>query len=223
MKKWLIISAVILDVFLCHASCYAALFDRGSGLIYDDAQNLTWLQDANYAHTSGYDVALYGYDTNGGLTHDDAMKWADTLVYLDPRNGVVYDDWRLPKLFKAEGGWNDESEMGKLYYVGLNNVAMDLYPNMGPFFNVQSGGYRESDEVEGSTIVDWEFTFKGTSGVFVVSGYQSTGDMRVPEVSAWAVRDGDVVSSVVPEPATMLLFGLGGVTMLFVRKKKQRI
>lgn len=30
----------------------AALHDRGGGLIYDDAQNITWLQDANYAKTS---------------------------------------------------------------------------------------------------------------------------------------------------------------------------
>ena len=34
----------------------AALFDRGGGLIYDDVLNVTWLQDANYAKTSGYDA-----------------------------------------------------------------------------------------------------------------------------------------------------------------------
>lgn len=34
----------------------AALHDRGGGLLYDDVLNVTWLQDANYAMTSGYDA-----------------------------------------------------------------------------------------------------------------------------------------------------------------------
>ena len=38
----------------------ATLIDRGNGLIYDDAQNITWLQDANYAFTSGYASANEG-------------------------------------------------------------------------------------------------------------------------------------------------------------------
>ena len=34
------------------------LFDRGGGLIYDDVLNITWLQDANYALTTGHPPAL---------------------------------------------------------------------------------------------------------------------------------------------------------------------
>jgi hypothetical protein len=33
----------------------AALIDRGGGLIYDTDLSITWLQDANFAKTSGYD------------------------------------------------------------------------------------------------------------------------------------------------------------------------
>jgi len=32
----------------------ASLVDRGNGLLYDNVLNVTWLQDANYAKTSGY-------------------------------------------------------------------------------------------------------------------------------------------------------------------------
>ena len=46
-------------------SAQAELFDRGGGLIYDDAQNITWLQDANYAKTSGY-------DSDGKMTFSEA-------------------------------------------------------------------------------------------------------------------------------------------------------
>jgi hypothetical protein len=33
----------------------ATLIDRGGGLIYDDVFDITWLQDANFAKTLGYD------------------------------------------------------------------------------------------------------------------------------------------------------------------------
>ena len=42
----------------------AALHDRGGGLLYDDILGVTWLQDANYAKTSGYDA-------------DGRMNWAN--------------------------------------------------------------------------------------------------------------------------------------------------
>jgi len=32
----------------------AGLIDRGEGMIYDDVLDITWLQDSNYAKTSGY-------------------------------------------------------------------------------------------------------------------------------------------------------------------------
>lgn len=67
----------------------AALHDRGGGLIFDDVLNITWLADANYAKTSGH-------DSDGRMTWDNAMAWADNLVY-SVRN-VDYTDWRLPTI-----------------------------------------------------------------------------------------------------------------------------
>jgi len=207
-----------LFIFLCHTVCYAALIDRDYGLIYDDVQNLTWLQDANYANSTGYDDALYGYNTNGGLTYEDALSWADTLEYSDPRTGIVYNDWRLPKTFLEEGGWHAGSEMGSLYYIGLNNVANDLSPNMSPFINVQPYWYRSSTEFVDPTF-DWAFRFKGGSDDWTVSGYQATADRRVPEAFAWAVRDGDIVLNAVPEPPPFLLFSLGLIGAGLLKKK----
>lgn len=191
MNRPLKIIFASLAIFLLRTTCYAALIDRGYGLIYDDVQNLTWLQDANYANTAGYDDALYGYNTNGGLTHEDALTWADALEYTDLRTSIVYNDWRLPKTFLEEGGWHAGSEMGILYYIGLNNVAKDLSPNMGLFVNVQPYWYRSSTEFVDPTF-DWAFRFKGGPDDWTVSGYQATADRRVPEAFAWAVRDGDI-------------------------------
>ena len=48
--------ATLIALFLTVVSSGAAanLIDRGIGVIYDDDLDVSWLQDANYALTSGY-------------------------------------------------------------------------------------------------------------------------------------------------------------------------
>ena len=52
--------------------------------------NITWLQDANYAKTSGY-------DSDGQMEWNVAVAWADGLVYGG------YSDWRLPTVNPING------------------------------------------------------------------------------------------------------------------------
>src|SRR5512136_1585528 len=61
----------------------ATLEDLGGGMIYSSDLDVTWLQDASYARTSGYDA-------DGLMSWDAARTWADTLSYGG------YEDWRLP-------------------------------------------------------------------------------------------------------------------------------
>src|SRR5215510_9365296 len=70
---------------------YAALYDRGQGLIYDSVLNITWLQDAQYAQTSGF-------DSDGLFTWSGAEAWVNQLDYL----GIT--GWRLPTLTPVGGG-----------------------------------------------------------------------------------------------------------------------
>jgi len=63
-------------------SAQAALVDRGGGMLYDTVLNVTWLQDANYAKTSGYDA-------DGRMNWTQANTWANSLEYGG------YSDWRL--------------------------------------------------------------------------------------------------------------------------------
>ncbi|MFC1857036.1 hypothetical protein ACFL9U_03300 [Thermodesulfobacteriota bacterium] len=69
-------------MFVLPASIKAQLWDRGGGLIYDDILNVTWLQDANYARSSGYDV-------DGKMTWYEATEWAENLVYNDTVRGIA--------------------------------------------------------------------------------------------------------------------------------------
>ena len=90
MKKSHMLGEVSACVFtLVSTLSHAALFDHGGGLIYDDILDVTWLQDANYAKTNGY-------DTDGVMTWVEANTWASNLIYFDSVRNVTYDDWRLP-------------------------------------------------------------------------------------------------------------------------------
>lgn len=51
---WMRGSVLALGLMGLAGGAQAALWDRGNGMIYDDVLNVTWLQDANYAKTSGY-------------------------------------------------------------------------------------------------------------------------------------------------------------------------
>ncbi|CAD5371011.1 conserved exported hypothetical protein [Rubrivivax sp. A210] len=85
------------NVLLVAACClpaigHAALEDRGGGLIYDNVRKITWLQDANYAKTSGYPTQFI----DGSMTWSAANTWANNLVFHDSVRNVDYSDWRLP-------------------------------------------------------------------------------------------------------------------------------
>jgi len=68
----------------------ATLVDRGNGMIYDDILDVTWLQDANYAKTSGYDA-------DGEMNWATANAWAEQLVHKG------YNNWRLPTISPVNG------------------------------------------------------------------------------------------------------------------------
>ena len=62
----------LIFLLLLSFNATAALYNRGNGLIYDDVLDITWLQDANYAQTSGYDA-------DGKMSWMDANTWASNL------------------------------------------------------------------------------------------------------------------------------------------------
>ena len=99
------------------AASQAALIDRGGGLIYDDVLNVTWLQDARYAVTTG--AAPFG-----SLSGSDAKDFADGLELR--RHGARR---RLGRLAPAADvrraaleGYDvtgASSELAYMYYINL--------------------------------------------------------------------------------------------------------
>lgn len=175
------------------ATAHASLIDRGGGLIYDDALNITWLKDANYAKTSGYDA-------DGLMNWSEATFWATRVL-----NYGGYRDWRLPTADEnCYGFWcaSPSSEMGYLFYFHLgvpagHNILTSSSPDLALFSNVQPSIYWTGTAyVQSPNVLAWSFD---------TNGIQRYEYQRYNEFYAWAVRPGDVVSLATPEPAALTL------------------
>jgi hypothetical protein len=232
MKKHTYIS--LLSAVLFSVSANAALYDRGNGLIYDDVLDITWLQDANYAQTSGYAAAnatggFWGADhiqTDGRMGWDAAKAWAAQLEYAG------YSDWRLTSVGDnpIDAIYVTTSELGYMFYTNLGNEGGSSWDDpptaeCGPncltnvsftdaasggtisFLNVQSSFYWYQEE--SSEDYSWAFRMH--------TGHQGPDDKPYNNY-AWAVADGDIAA--VPLPAAAYLFG-SALLGLFHLKRKQ--
>ena len=205
----------------------AALYDRGSGLIYDADLNITWMQNANLASTNSF--SLVGINANGSMDWNTANNW---ITALNTSNYLGYQDWRLPTMLIPDatcgGGYDgyslncSGSELGHLFYQELGNKAP--YNTSGvfqsdyglkhtsPFANLEANSYWTSTEWGQNSAVAYRFDFN-------YGGVDETGkNFSFP--LAWAVRDGDVTSPV-PEPETyaLMLAGLGMMGFMVRRRK----
>ena len=219
MKKSLLIIIGVVFLLGLVGTANATLYDRGGGLIYDSDQDITWLQNANYA----------GIIMNWA----NAVAWADTLSYYDSVRGVTWDDWRLPTtmdgpyVYGYDGtttaGHNiTTSEMGYMYYVNLGNLGYYTTDgnyqsgygvnNTGPFDNLQPIFSWSGTEYASEPACAWGFFFY--NGLQTITGKAGGG-------FAWAVRPGDV--SAVPIPSAIWLLGSGLIGIVGFWQKLKKI
>lgn len=176
----------------------AELIDLGSGLIYDTVQDLTWLQDAMYAQTSGY-------DSDGRMMLADAVQWTDSLVYGG------FDDWRLPRYISGFWQTGDSEITRMVTQLGWHQPNPNSYDYVhggnGPFLNFPQNTFWLSGPNY------WWSQFYNIDGADAPSRAWAVrdggGPVAVPEPSS-AVRDGGGPVGV-PEPSTLLLLGLGSL------------
>lgn len=184
------------SAFLIDFSAHASLVDRGNGMIYDTDLDITWLQDANYAFTSGYDV-------DGIMNWQEALTWAEQLTFGG------YDDWRLPRqLATATEPYCDllgclDTEYAYMYYINLNGSPGDRNLNRTgdrlPFVNI-AHQYWSAQEIDAVRSMNFHFS-DGLQFIHFNTEYFNT----------WAVRDGDVLTTPLPSAAWLFISGLLGL------------
>lgn len=184
---------------------------------YDTALDISWLADANYARTSGY-------DTDGLMNWSEANQWVDSL---NDSGHLGVTDWMLPEATilpsscdsaincgGATGTSFDLDPLSHLYYVTLGNSAYSPgapAPNTGDFLNVSVaywvGPFDTCPPTEISPIYQsCTWFFQWTIGDSTSFGQRWTAN-PIGGFSAWAIRDGDIGASIVPIPAAVWLFG----------------
>ncbi|NQZ28589.1 MAG: DUF1566 domain-containing protein [Colwellia sp.] len=206
-----VIAGVILTGCLINNTATAGLIDRGNGMIYDDVQNITWMQDTNYAKTSGYDA-------------DGRMNWSDSVAWAGQLEFGGYDDWRL---FNASpvcesGDFNcTGNELGHLFYNDFGLEAGDLVgdaagdPEFDLFSNIEVI-YWTADWYDGSYVPGRS----NNAWTFVNMGGMQNGYNISAEFHTWAVRDGDVANAI-PEPTSVAILSLGLFGLMFSRRSSK--
>jgi hypothetical protein len=214
MKRLTVLYVILLFLGTVGVS-NAELFDRGGGLIYDTDLDIIWLQDANYAQTSGY-------DSDGLMTWYEARDWVSNLTYYDSAKDVYWDDCRLPHADRFGGwpyeGWNDtDNKLGHLFYLTLGNLGHESeewhepplsgygLTNHGPSINILANGneiyrgwYWENNVGWDPDNAAWCFYFG--------FGFHGLGNPPYTPFHVWAVRDGDVVSILLPSTSSFISF-----------------
>jgi hypothetical protein len=226
---------------LMTTSASAALYDRGNGMIYDSAQNITWYK--------GFGTLKTPWQTANNLT--------ESLNYMG------FSDWRLPaaKLSGITGnpspfpwntgyfnGTNDvsynniRSEIGHLFFelgnlsslsttglpqnnAGLTNLSfIDPSTNQQSFFeSLQNGMYWEADLVtdqpDSNYIKHWIFDMR--YGEHRQEDIGPAYIAFIPEPRYFlAVRNGDVAPTV-PVPAAAWLMGSGLIGLTAIKRRKK--
>ncbi len=220
----------------------ATLMDRGNGMIYDSDQDITWLQDANYAKTSGY-------DDDGRMYWDEAMAWVDGLIYGG------YDDWRLPTIIDTDepgvGDWNNmlggndsgynvDTSTSELAYMFHDILGNESWHNTDGTTNYDGCTTEEpfcvqNTSADGVDILNFEYTANYWSGTEYALDPDSAAWYFSPGTGfqwaqykdntpfnmsiAWAVRDGDVAAASVPEPGSLMLMMAGLAGLGFVKRR----
>ncbi|MBL3529359.1 MAG: DUF1566 domain-containing protein [gamma proteobacterium endosymbiont of Lamellibrachia anaximandri] len=206
-NRWLAMYFII-TVGWCETSV-ASLIDHGDGMIYDSTLDITWLQDTNYAFTSGYAAANAtnnGAGATDNIFSDGRMGWNAATTWVDGLEIGGYTDWRL---FNADPvcGWEfnctGNDELGHLFYIDFGvtagqSILSSTDPDLALFLNLQANYYWSGTErrLHPVSLRAWEFSTR--------DGKQRISNMS-EEMYVWAVRSGDAV----PEPSTVLLLTLG--------------
>ena len=210
--------------FSLTSTVQAALIARGTDMVYDDVNNITWASDANLFKTQAAGNANLVSEiiaANGGVIHDTPnfydngtytlttadfntstgrMTWWGAQAWANDLSLGGVSGWTLP----TSGLQNDffTHQLGTVYGTSItttHNVNYHL------FSNVQSNIYCSSSEYALYPDIEWDF--------YTNFGAQNY-NFKYNQFYAWAFLPGDVAAVPLPGAVWLFLSGLIGFMSL---------
>ena len=220
----------------------AALVARGTDMVYDTINNITWAADANLFKTQAAgnaNLVSQIIAANGGVIHDTPnfydngtytlttadfntstgrMTWWGAQAWANNLSLGGYTDWTLPTTADAANpnnvGYNiTTSQLGDLFYNQLGGVAGSSITT------THNANYNLFSNVQ--DYVYWSSSEYPSPDeawyFFTYDGNQVYGGKNV-QLYAWAVRPGDVAAVPLPGAVWLFLSGLIGLMSLKLRR-----